>query len=126
MWLGSVGGSLGDDSTLTLGMAASALALLSNHVVKTTIKPLMTIPITPATMSPKMPAAMAPREALDGSWVGVLRFERGAPWLTAEASSITSRAGRAKANRFAMLLMTSGHSNHCQPPKGPVKAGSEK
>ena len=69
---------------------------------------------------------MAPREASAGSWVGAFRFERGIPWLTAEASSMTLRAGRAKANRFAMLLMTSGHSNHCQPPKGPVKAGSEK
>ena len=73
-----------------------------------------------------MPAAMAPREALAGSWVGVLRFERDTPWLAAEASSNTLRAGRAKENRLAMLLMASGHSSHCQPPKGPVKAGSEK
>src|ERR1051326_9521426 len=102
MWLGSVGGSLGDDSIVTLGIAARALALLSNHVVKTTIKPLMTIPITPATMSPKIPAAMAPREALAGSWAGAFRFERATPWLTAEASSNAPRAGRAKANRFAM------------------------
>src|SRR5216683_4352855 len=115
MFLGSVGGSLGDDSVFTLGMAASALALLSNHVVKTTIKPLTTMPMTPATTRPKIPAAIAPREALAGIWVGVLRDERDRPWLMADASSKTLRAGRAKANRFAMLLMTSGPSTHCQP-----------
>src|SRR5947209_20631947 len=99
MWLGSVGGSLGDASIFTLGMAARALALLSNHVVKTTIKPLMTIPITPATISPRIPAAMAPREASAGIGVGAFRFERGIPWLTAEASSMTLRAGGAKIGR---------------------------
>ena len=53
-------------SMVTLGMAASAFALLSNQVVKTTISPLTTIPMTTAKTRPKMPAAMAPREALAG------------------------------------------------------------
>src|SRR5436305_1036502 len=107
-------------------MAARALALLSNQVVKTTIKPLTTIPMTAATTRPKIPAAMVPLEALAGSLVGLLCDERERPWLTAEASSRALRAGRAKAKRFAILLMISGHSNHCQPQNGPVRAGSEK
>src|SRR6266487_2687332 len=90
------------------------------------IKPLTTIPMTAATTSPKIPAAIAPREALAGNWVGLLFDARGRPWLTAEASSRTLSAGRAKAKRFAMLLITSDQSNHCQPQIGPVRAGAEK
>src|SRR5258708_36582973 len=104
-------------------MAASALALLSNQVVKTTIRQATTIQMNAATARPKMPAAIAPREALVGSETRLPRGER-RPWLAAEISSSEPSMGRAKENRFPMLLSISGHSTHCHPPKGPVNAVS--
>ena len=124
--LGSVGNrGVVDFSTVTFGMAARAFALLSNQVVKTTIKPATTMPMPAATTKPKMPAAIAPREMSAGSCVEVLRVLV-RPWLAAEMSSRVLSAGRAKAKRLPILLMTSGQSTHCHPPKGPVRAGSEK
>src|SRR5579885_1975228 len=89
-----------------LGMAASAFALLSNQVVKTTISPPTTMAITPTKIRPKMPAAMAPREACEETERSG-RLPRDRPWLAAEASSNACKAGRAKANRFAILLIAS-------------------
>src|SRR5579863_9424948 len=106
-------------------MAARAFALLSNQVVKTTINPLTRRPTTAAKTRPKMPAAIAPREALAGNCLGTLLLDLLRPWLAADASSISASAGRTNANRLAILLMTSGQSSHCHPPNGPVRAGSE-
>ena len=125
IWLGSVAinGVLWV-STFTFGIAASALALVSNHVVNTTIRPATTMPIVAAITKPKIPAAIAPREASVGSEMGLLRAWR-RPWLAAATSSNVPSIGRTNAKRFAMLLMTSGSNIHCHPPKGPVNAGSE-
>src|SRR2546422_611503 len=59
----------------------------------------------------------------NGSPRGLYRKLGGGTVRCAEASSSTPMAGRAKANRLARLLITSGVNTHCQPPKGPVNAG---